>query len=139
MKTRSEAELDEQIQELKTITRLQGEPAARGPPPSGLRGPGCRTFHFSTGTVPGKWSEWSPHPPPQNWEQNQRGLPCRGQEWGASRRFVSIVGPKARGDRKGCRSSRDHRARLSRLPLHCLHCPAQLATAGWWPRPEGRT
>lgn len=32
MKMRSEAEADEQIQELKTITRLQGEPPPRGPP-----------------------------------------------------------------------------------------------------------
>lgn len=41
MKTRSEAEADEQIQELKTITRLQGEPPPGDHPAwplPGLRG-----------------------------------------------------------------------------------------------------
>lgn len=46
MKTRSEVELDEQIQELKTITRLQGEPTAGTPPPSGLMGSGVQDFPF---------------------------------------------------------------------------------------------
>lgn len=31
MKMQSEADMEEQIQELKTITRLQGEPIPRGP------------------------------------------------------------------------------------------------------------
>lgn len=46
MKTRSEVELDEQIQELKTITRLQGGPTTGGPPPTRLRGSGVQDFPF---------------------------------------------------------------------------------------------
>lgn len=37
MKMRSEADMEEQIQELKTITRLQGEPIPRGPAYLGYR------------------------------------------------------------------------------------------------------
>ncbi|XP_016067276.1 PREDICTED: coiled-coil domain-containing protein 183 [Miniopterus natalensis] len=47
-----EAGVDEEIRELKTITRLQGEPPGHSPAP--LRGSECRTFRFNTGTVEGK-------------------------------------------------------------------------------------
>lgn len=57
MKTRSEAEVDEQIQELKTITRLQGEfTTSRGPACLALPGPslGSEALTFNTGPVQGK-------------------------------------------------------------------------------------
>lgn len=74
MKMHSEADMDEQMQEMKTITRLQGQPAAgvaSCPPPHGGSGaPGGRTFSFNTGTVQGQQASGQPtaHPPDRAWK-----------------------------------------------------------------------
>lgn len=84
MKMQSEEDTDEQIQELKTITRLQGEPSAgvtaatpalgSGAPRAGL------SISINIRTVPGKRASGclTAHPPKLNWEKGSKGPAKKG-------------------------------------------------------------
>lgn len=80
MKTRSEAELDEQIQELKTITRLQGESTAGGPPPTGLRGSRVQDFPFYHRDGPGQTERVVTRPSTPKLGAESKGPFTQGQE-----------------------------------------------------------
>lgn len=55
MKVHKEANVEGQIQELKTITRLQGESHAQDPPlATEIGGSWCRAFRFNTRTCWGR-------------------------------------------------------------------------------------
>lgn len=72
MKMRSEADMDEQIQELKTITRLQGEPTPKGT--ARLAPLWAQRLSDLTQASPGQ-TRASGHPPNRPKRRDQRG--CR--------------------------------------------------------------
>lgn len=143
MKMQSEEEVDEQIQELKTITRLQGEPAARvtTPPPQWAQGPlgHSKPFSTHTRTVQGKWASGHPDTHPLKKLGQGTKEPCQAGDRGGGKKLEGFqdtcepCGPESQRGQEGTHSpgweiGKDHRTCPSLRPPHRPCCPAPLST-----------